>query len=194
MDSKHFSLNRAVHLARRDLYYEQAVDLLYQPDVEREFEELVQWYSDILFLLKNAQWHAKAAVRVNGKDEKDQAFLEFIRLLIGNVKAFLGVIRQREFLYRDNSFIGVSPVIKRQLEDSRHCARNIQEGIRNLLALAGSPFRELKKSNLESMSEVDRARYTKSRQQITAKGETGHRVSFGRTHHTTMVGKQIRHG
>ncbi|MCF7849010.1 MAG: hypothetical protein K9M45_09185 [Kiritimatiellales bacterium] len=178
MDAEHFSLNRPVHLARRDVYYEQAVDLLYEPETERGADELVRRYEHILFLLNTARRHAKAAVRVNGTDETDQEFCGFVKLLIGNVRAITAMLRQQRYLQRASGFIGSSPKIEEQAEAFERRAKDVLEGVHNILSLARDTFTQLKKANLKSMQKADRARYIKARKQFAAGVEKDRGVSL----------------
>ena len=187
MDAKHLSLNRPVHLARRDVYYEQAVDLLYEPETKRELNELVQRYDRILFMLKTTRQHAKSASRVNGTDDTDQEFLSFIKLLIGNVRAILTILNQQQSLRRESSFIGSVPKVDELAADCEQSTKDILDGVHNMLNLAGNPFTKLKKANLKSMEKADRTRYNKARKHFMALVSTDEGVSLDDTGHGIAV-------
>jgi hypothetical protein len=59
----HFDINRPIHLARRDAFFERAAELLYQPVAELDATARLEHVSRVLQLLSTAQQHATFATR-----------------------------------------------------------------------------------------------------------------------------------
>lgn len=166
----HFELNRPVHLARRDLYFEKAVDLIFDkyaqhglgPDLNPSD------YEEILFFLSIARDHAGYAIRKTEKSEKDVQFSRFINLLVGNVKAVLSMIDLKGMI-EDSSgssfgFLGVNEASAGlQAEEYQRRANDFVRSIRNTLNLALDPFEELKAENRDTSTKEENMRYAKAR-------------------------------
>ena len=102
----HFELNRPVHLARRDVYFEKAVERIESQQPQHGETLSVTVYEHILFMLKIARQHAEFSIRREGLAGHDEQFSLFINLLVGNVKAVLSMINLKGMVEnsRESSF------------------------------------------------------------------------------------------
>jgi len=182
----HFKQNRPVHLARRDVYFEQAIALLTAQQQAALYEIRTEVYEEILFLLRVARQHARFSIREEGKNEKDEQFARFINLLAGNVKAVLSMINLKGMVENDDqsffSFLGSNQAsIALQAEEYQRRANDIVRSIHNTLKLAEEPF-ELIKSEYAASASVDALdRYAKAREHFTQLVSDGrHRFRLAR--------------
>ena len=165
----HFEQNRPVHLARRDIYFEQAANLIRMQHRNFAAETKVEEYEEILFLLRIARQHARFSLRAMGKNEKDEEFGRFINLLAGNVKAVLSMINLKHTVESsDGSFLGFLGANQAsaglQAEEYQRRANDIVRSINNTLELAEHPFEQLKVDNSSALSDEEQERYSKARE------------------------------
>jgi hypothetical protein len=163
----HFEQNRPVHLALRDVYYERAATLLANPAHMTMQALQARDYEEILFILRAARAHGEAAVRDNGKNEKDGQFCKFINMLAGNVKAVLSMLNLKYSVEaKDGFFFAFLEVnhasVSIQAEEYERRARDIIRCMLNTLDLASSAFSELRQCNLDAFSALERERYDKA--------------------------------
>ncbi len=165
----HFELNRPVHLARRDVYFEKAVELiiaqLQQPVGELEIETCEK----ILFMLRTARQHARFSIRNVGKNGYNEQFSLFINLLAGNVKAVLSMINLAGMVENSQSssfgFLGVNQASAGlQAEEYHRRASDIVRSMQSTLKLAHEPFENLKAKNREAAKDEENIRYHKARE------------------------------
>lgn len=174
----HFELNRPVHLARRDISFEKAIDLIssQQPAVGGGME--VDVYEEVLFLLRTARLHARFAIRNAGRGSHDEQFSLFINLLAGNVKAVLSMMNLKGMVERAKgssfSFLGVNEASAGlQAEEYQRRANDIIRSMQNTLRLAEEPFEKLKSENRASFSKEEAQRYDKARGHFEQLAEQG---------------------
>lgn len=163
----HFEQNRPVHLALRDIYYQQATALLKDSKHMAVRELQLRDYEEILFALRTARKHGRFAVRDNGKNEKDDQFCNFINMLAGNVKAVLSMLNLKLSVEAVDgfffSFLEVNHAsVALQAEEYERRARDIIRCMLNTLKIAGVAFEHLKQANYEVFTEVERERYDKA--------------------------------
>ncbi|MEA2067651.1 MAG: hypothetical protein U9P12_00490 [Verrucomicrobiota bacterium] len=162
----HFEQNRPVHLARRDVYFERAAELIsvqqktFTPEIE------IEDYEEILFLLRVARQHARFSIRNKGKNGDDEQFGRFINLLAGNVKAVLSMMTLKHTVEGDESFfsfLGANQAsVALQAEEYQRRANDIVRSIHNTLKLAEEPFEQLKVDNAAASSDDFQKRYDKA--------------------------------
>jgi len=181
----HFEQNRPVHLARRDVYFERAAELLTAQQQEGVSEILIEDYEEILFLLRTARQHAGFSIRDNGKNENDELFFHFINLLVGNVKAVLSIMNLKQSVEGSKGFFfsflgGNYASVALQGEEYLRRAKDISLTIYNTLTLAGEPFLQLKEANAAAANEEDMTRYNKAREHFSELvREKGHSYKTG---------------
>ncbi|NLX26437.1 MAG: hypothetical protein GXY61_10855 [Lentisphaerae bacterium] len=164
----HFEQNRPVHLARRDVYFEKAAELISNELHGQECGLKNERYEEILFMLRTARQHARFSIRNSGKNEHDEQFSLFINLLAGNVKAVLSMINLRKMVENSNgssfSFLGVNQASAGlQAEEYQRRAEDIVRSMQNTLKLAEEPFEQLKARNRSIASGEANERYEKAR-------------------------------
>ena len=174
----HFEKNRPVHLARRDVYFECAAELISAQQQRRRPEIRVENYEEILFLLRIARQHGRFSVRNNGKNEKDEQFCRFINLLAGNVKAVLSILNLKHSIEAEDGFFfsflgGNYASVALQAEEYLRRARDIDCTIHNTLTLAKEPFQQLKEANAAALSEDELVRYNKARKHFLELAKDG---------------------
>lgn len=174
----HFEQNRPVHLARRDVYFERAAELISAQQQTFSSEIKIGDYEEILFLLRVARQHARFSIRDTGKNEDDEQFGRFINLLAGNVKAVLSMMNLKHTVESDDSFfsfLGTNQAsVALQAEEYQRRANDIVRSIHNTLKLAEEPFEQLKVDNAAAASDNEQERYDKAR------GHFMHLVKKGR--------------
>lgn len=164
----HFELNRPVHLARRDVYFEKAVELiagsqpLHGDALGGEVSEL------ILHMLRIARHHAEFAVRSDGLTGHDEEFCRFINLLVSNIKAVLSMIDLKGMIEDTEessfNFLGANRASAGlQAEEYQRRANDIVRSIQNTLKLAREPFENLKAENREVATDEENVRYKRAR-------------------------------
>jgi len=168
----HFELNRPIHLARRDVYFEKAADLISAQHQIHGIALRVEDYEEILFLLRTARQHARFSIRNVGKNENDEQFSRFINLLAGNVKAVLSMINLKGMIENTQgssfSFLGVNQASAGlQAEEYQRRANDIVRSMQSTLKLAQEPFETLKEVNREALTADENERYEKARDHFT---------------------------
>jgi hypothetical protein len=105
MKSNDFHLNRPIHLARRDVYFERAVELLYLPIQELDTEQRLVHVDRVLSLLQTATKHAGFAVQSPDRLDMEPDFLHFLRLVAGNLRSVHSMTQHQDHLEGENGFL-----------------------------------------------------------------------------------------
>ncbi len=187
-----FVHNRPIHLARRDVYFEHAVDQV-QAQRHNIGEPLKPGvYNDILFLLHVVCQHARFCVRSLGQNENDERFCHFAALLVDNVKAVLSMLELYDLVQQNGSSVFGFPgsnqaLARQQAEEYQSRANDIVRTIVNTLDMSRGAFEQLKRENAESLKALEIERYAKSREHFERLiGEGRHRYTiasgFSRPH------------
>ncbi len=160
----HFQQNRPVHLALRDVYYEQAIILLSAHDPHRGRELAAAEYEQILFMLRTSRKHGYFAAR---KEGKDRLFCDFINMLAGNVKAILSMLNLKHSVEAQDGFFFAFLDVNRasvalQAEEYERRARDIVFCLLNTLDLASEAYVELRRSDRNALEPAERERYDKA--------------------------------
>lgn len=164
----HFELNRPVHLARRDVYFEKAVELIAGQQPQHGSGLSTDLYEHILNMLRIARQHAAFSVRSGAAAGHDEQFSLFINLLAGNVKAVLSMIKLKGMVENSHessfSFLGDNLASAGlQAEEYQRRANDIIRSLQNTLKLAQHPFESLKVENRETATDEENARYRRAR-------------------------------
>ncbi|MDF7799652.1 hypothetical protein P4C99_09250 [Pontiellaceae bacterium B1224] len=183
----HIKQNRPVHLARRDVYFEQAAKLIHKQQIAYSPEISLEKYEEILFLLRVARQQAYFAVRESGKNGSDEQFGRFINLLAGNVKAVLSMMNLKETVESSEgsfiSFLGANQAsVALQAEEYQRRANDIIRSLHNTLKLAEDPFELLKIENSDAGTAEERKRYSKAREhfvQLVKEGRHRYKIVRG---------------
>lgn len=188
MTHLHFNLNRPIHLARRDVFFEKAVELLYMPFQEMDAPSRLGHVDRVLQLLNTSQHHAFFATRSTRATTQERDFLHFLKLISHNVQSAHAMTQHQQHLEGEESFL--CQFLSAKPEECvlpamhyRRRADDILQGLWHLLRLAHKPYRELQQANLSSLDEDERARYRKAyqsyREDLSLDGRTPASVEAG---------------
>ncbi len=165
----HFDINRPIHLARRDAFFERAAERLYQPVAELDATARLEHVSRVLQLLSTAQQHATFATRSAQATGPEQDFLHFLRLVAGNLRSVHSMTQHQEHLEGKNGFL--CRFLNAPPEECalpamhyRRRADDILQGIWHLLRLAHEPYRTLQQASQKALSPAEQERYRKAYQ------------------------------
>ena len=163
-DYSHLNVNRPVHLARRNAYYEYAVELLNRPMQAMDLRERIRYAEHALALFKTAAQHARFAGRSPEARPNENDFLRFLQLIIDQVESLLAMNQQQTHFVLEECFLG--RFLQAQSEQLQllpghyqRRAEDIQDGICHLLRLAHTPYHKLKETNLHNLNEAEQVRY-----------------------------------
>lgn len=163
----HFNLNRPIHLARRDVFFERAVELLNMPLQDLDTASRIQQTETILFLLRIAELHAFFAARSTSASSQEHDFLRFIKLLVDNVQSIHAMMQHQSHLEEDKSFLCqfLAATPEQCALPAMHYQRRSEdlfEGLWHILQIAHTPYRHLQQTTFDHMTEEERGRYRKA--------------------------------
>ena len=158
------SMNRAVHIARRDAHYRCCIRLLEQRFEESPLVKRRKRLEGILHHLEEAIREATCALRGTRGWRDEKIFLKYLHLAYDGVKAALVMLEHEALLKEDKSFLkrllGGGTAMLATFEDrSRSMEREILDHVAQLVLYASSTYSELKKANHDSLSNADQGRY-----------------------------------
>jgi hypothetical protein len=160
-------MNRPVHLARRDVFFERAVDMLWAPPTDMETTGRIEHVESILSLLRRAEKHASFAVNGSRANSREHDFLYFLQLIAQNVQSVHAMMLNQLHLEEEQSFL-CQFLATTQDECSLPAmaygrrADDILQGLWHVLQQALGPYRTLQNENAEGMSEPERHRYERA--------------------------------
>lgn len=178
MGKIHFDINRPIHLARRDVFFERAVELLYTPLQNLTTAERIIHAEVIISLLKTAESHAFFAIQSSGTVAQETDFLRFLKLISDNVQSAHAMMQHQLHLEAEESFLCqfLSATPEQCVLPAMHYQRraeDILQGLWNILQLAHTAYRNLQQTNLDSLTEEEKGRYRKAydsfRQDVTSR-------------------------
>lgn len=166
MSSDPFHLNRPVHLARRDVFYEKAVEHIHKLPPQKVIAEQRKTAEQALYLLREARRHAEAANLSDKTSTQSRLFVKFMDIVVDNTLSVTRMIRRQIVANTsDNAldgFIGSSGTAAKMSSQYRRCAILILKGLINALQQAEKPFHDLRQTSIAKMSLTDKARYEKA--------------------------------
>lgn len=167
MSTGHFDINRPVHLARRDIFFERAVELLYAPTRNLDTVLRLQHVEHVLSLLQTADQHAFFGLRSSKATTDEENFLHFLKLVTDNVRSVHAMMGHQLQLESGGGFMGeflgvgseesVLPALHYQRR-----AEDIMQGLWHVLRLAQIPYRSLSDGNQAGFSDEEKSRYEKA--------------------------------
>lgn len=180
MTRNDFNLNRPIHLARRDVYFERAVELLYMPTQEFDTNQRIQHVEKVISLLKTAVSHAFLATKSAGTTNEEQDFLRFLNLVSHNVQSAHAMMQHQTHLEHEEGFL--CQFLSASPEECalpalhyRRRADDILQGVWHLLRLAHRPYRELQRINTEALPPAEKKRYQRAYESF--RGEVNERFA-----------------
>jgi hypothetical protein len=166
MSADPFHLNRPVHLARRDVFYEKAVERIRKLPIQKVIAEQRKMAEQALYLLREARRHAEAANLSDKTSTQSRVFIKFMDIVVDNTLSVTRMLRRQIAANTsDNAldgFIGNAGAAGKMSGYYRRCAVLILKGLLNVLQQAEKPFHDLRQTSVAKMSTVDKARYEKA--------------------------------
>lgn len=167
MKDTHADLNRPVHLARRDVFFERAVDLLGLPLDSVLQEARAQHVSHVLSALRCARQHAIFAGRSGAMTPREKDFVRFLDLKFNNVLSAEAMMQHQAALEESKSalcrFLEAPP--ERCELPALHFQRRAEDillGLWHILQSAQAPYRALQQANYEALTPRDQERYLRA--------------------------------
>lgn len=177
MTKKPFSINRTIHLARRDAFFDRAIELLNQPFGDLDNPTRLKLTEIILQLLKTAETHAFFATRA-GAMPRESDLLRLLKLIAHNVQSLHSMLQQQADLESDEGFLCqlLGTTCEQCFLPAMQYARradDILEGVCQILQLTHSTYRGMMQAARDSMSPEEQERYKHAyncfRQEVTSK-------------------------
>lgn len=162
------SINRPIHLARRDAYVEKAFELLNLPISALDTETRIRHIHRVADLLKSGLHHVIAVADAPNADPLEGDFQRFLKLIIQSVQslgAFLG--NQAHLESEDQSrmarFLGVSEdEIALAAVNYQRRSEDMVESLWQMLRMGNMSYRALRQRNLDQYDAEDRQRYQRA--------------------------------
>lgn len=170
MSADPFYLNRPVHLARRDVFYNKAADSIRQlssskePAVQRRIAE------QALYLLRESRRHAQAANLSERTSTQSILFVDFLDTAVDNIQSIARMLRRQTVVEESDNpldkFLGSADTSSKMNGHYRRCAGLVLKGLMSILRDAENPLHELQQASLSKMSIIDKTRYEKAYKQF----------------------------
>lgn len=181
MSDDPFHLNRPVHLARRDGFYEKGALLIDRLPVTKDPEEQRRTAEQALFCFREARRHAAAANLAEKTSYQSRLFADFLDMAIDNTLSITRMLRRQRIAETSDTpikqFLQSDDLAEKMCAHYRRCAAHILKGLTAVLKAGDKPGHDLQQTSLAKMSFSDKARYEKARrcfeEEIAA--ETGDR-------------------
>jgi len=161
------SINRAVHLARRDKLYMRARRVLRSPFSGQPLAKRKNLLETLIYLLGEAESEAESALRGRNGVAAGQNMLKFLELLLDAAEAAYAMVRHEGLMEEDKNFLKVfmgseaQGVIKTEVSYKRS-ADEIMDGVRVMVVAVDEAYRRLRASEWSSCSSGERERYRRS--------------------------------
>lgn len=167
MKTNPFDINRPIHLARRDVFFERAAELLYMPYQHLSTAQRIQHVETVLDLLQTAGRHAFFASQASQALPREQDLLRFLRLIADSVQSVHTMMQHQLHLEAEESFLCqfLSATPEQCVLPALHYQRrseDILQGLWNVLQLSYSPYRSLQQANEQQLSPEEQQRYRKA--------------------------------
>jgi len=177
MTTVHTHLNRPIHLARRDAFYERGVELLYLPLQELDTVTRIAYLHRVLEVLETSRKHAFFASRSPKICARELDFLHFLELIYDNVQSMHSMMEHQAHLEAAESFL--CQFLNTTREECqlpamhyRRRAEDLMGGLWQLLRLSHAPYRALQKEFSENADERETVRYKKAFTSFRAESTT----------------------
>lgn len=167
MSTVHTQLNRPIHLARRDAFFERGLELLYLPLQEMDTPTRIAHMQRVMEVMATARKHAFFASRSPQHCVRELEFLHFLELIYDNVKSMHSMMEHQVHLEAAESFLcQFLNTTREQCQlpamHYRRRAEDLMGGLWQLLRLSHTPYRALQKEFAAAANEHESARYKKA--------------------------------
>jgi hypothetical protein len=168
------SLNRPVHLARRDACFERAMELLNRPPEGGDSAAQTRRVGRIITLLREASEHARLAARVRKETDQERDFRQYLGLVLRNVESAHAFLDNEANLASDERgvmarFLGTGgDEAALSALTYRRWAQDILMGLSQMIRLAHGPYRTVQQANCADLKPSDQERYQLAHQSFGA--------------------------
>lgn len=166
MSADPFHLNRPVHLARRDVFYDKAVARIRKLPVQKTNDEQCRTAEQALYLLREGRRHAEAANLSEKTSVQSRLFLNFMDTAVENTQSIIRLLRRQASTDAPNNpldlFLKSDDTGAKMSTHYRRCAAHILKGLLLILQQGEKPCHELRRTSLAKMTLTDKARYEKA--------------------------------
>lgn len=171
------NLNRPVHLGRRDVFLEKAMELFPECLPAAPVKKRLGHIDVVLYYVHSALEPATMAVKAEQADPQEEALIVFLRLVYCYLHSARAMMENESQL--DNSRSPLWKFLHRdgKLESSMNFTRSSEQllqDVAHLFRMAEEPFRELQKKVGGVMTPEDRARYQRAYDNLKAHGQSAH--------------------
>lgn len=171
-------INRPIHLARRDAYFERAVELLGHPIDGLSPSQRQDLITRVLEALRIARKHGAFASNDVEASPREQDFLRFLDLKIETVRSARAMIHHQIVLQQEEGFL--SKFLETEPQEfhlpAMHFQRRAEDiihGLWHILSLAQSPIHALRSETRDALREEQGDRYDRAYE--VARGEARER-------------------
>ncbi|HNX53843.1 MAG TPA: hypothetical protein PLD51_08165 [Pontiellaceae bacterium] len=166
MSADPFHLNRPVHLARRDVFFEKAVARIRKLKNQDQPAEQCKTAEEALFLLLEARLCAEAANLSEKTSTQNRLFMDFMDTAVDNTRSITSLLRRQISVNVPHNpldlFLGSGDTGSKMSGHYRRCAAHILKGLLLILQKAEKPFRDLRQTSVAKMTAEDKIRYEKA--------------------------------
>ena len=151
-------------MARRDAYFERAMEFLNLPTNQMETSTRVDNVGKVLALMKTCVRHAGFAVKSPQATRQEHDFLHFLNLIANNVQSAQSMLEHQVHFEVEEGFLcqflNARPeACALPAMHYRRRADDIFQGLWQILRLAHKPYRDMQQGNLAGMNDSERERY-----------------------------------
>lgn len=167
MTTVHSHLNRPIHLARRDAFYERGIELLYLPLQEMDTNTRIVHLHRVMTVLETARKHAFFASRSPKLFPREPDFLHFLELIHDNVQSMHSMMEHQAHLEAAESFLcQFLNTTREQCQlpamHYRRRAEDLMNGLWQLLRLSHAPYRALQQEFDNTAEADEKERYRRA--------------------------------
>lgn len=170
--------NRPVHLARRDAFFECAVEVLYSPRTPgNDLTSRLAQVEQVLTLMRRAEKHGYLTAHSPNASERERDFLHFLELIAQNVQSAHAMMLNQMHLGEEESFLRNflstdNDAYTLPAMDYGRRAEDILQGLWHVLRLALAPYRTLQRENLNNLDGSSHDRYQRAYKTVKAEMDT----------------------
>jgi hypothetical protein len=162
------TLNRPVHLAGRDAYFESAVKLLRGDLMNLEVAERLEKCRSVTALIQLAKDHADFALRGVESSREEKLFVQFLGLVLDSAQALVVMAKHEHLLVSDRPLLREllgqhADMADRSAAEHRQLAHSLLKETVQLIQMAEETFQKLKNKTTEEFGKDDsKARYQRA--------------------------------
>lgn len=159
--------NRPVHLARRDAFFERAMDLLCQPVEALCTNARMDHIRHVRDALRKAHDHAAFAAKGTTPVQQELDFVRFLELKARNTESALAMLQHQIEFEREEGFLSKFLAASREetmlpAQQYRRRAEDILQGMWHLVRRAQSNYTALSRMNRAALPPDQQERYQRA--------------------------------